>query len=99
MKLKTKMAKKTKYFFITLEIRDGGREYLCKLIRFSHSMSANKAAEYEARTFWDTRNGKPAKRYEPGSEWYEHCGGETMVRVYKVEEISKEDYDVLTKYL
>ena len=91
--------KKMKYFFLTLEIRDGEREYSSEILRASSTMTADKIGEYEASTFWDTHNGKPAKKYDIDSDWYEHCGGETMVRCRKCIEIPKVDYDVLAEYL
>ena len=90
------MEKNRKYAYIVLEIKDGEREYLSKsVVHTKQETNLDELAEQTARTFWE---GTPSVKQEDSS-WWEHWGSETLVRVLIVDEITKEEYDVLSKFL
>jgi hypothetical protein len=83
---------KTKYIFISLEIRHGEYEFNSKLVHeISKRKSTDKFAEDYAKTFY---NGKAVK-YEKDGDWYNFDGGTVAVKLAHVEEITKEQYEVL----
>lgn len=85
--------KKTKYCFIRISERNGEQEYTFPLVRELESRkSIEKYTDEIARNWY---GGEPKK--EDGG--YYHIGGCVHVSVDSYREISKQDFDVLSKYL
>jgi hypothetical protein len=83
-----------KYILIHVEERNGEREYTSKIVRqIDGSVDAhNWADEKIAKTWLDFDS-------EENDNGYFFNGGEFLVHISKIEEITKEDFDILSKYL
>ena len=83
---------KTKYIFVSLEIKCGGYEFnshaACKI---STKLDTAMYGESYAKVFYSE---KPRKE----NGWYQFFGGEIAVRCKAAEEITKEEYDILNKF-
>ena len=85
---------KTKYIFISLEIRCGVYEFTSHTIhKIPNDKSKLKFADNYAKTFYVDEN-KPFQ----DEEGYYFYGGEVAVKLSLAEEISKEEYEVLNKF-
>jgi len=84
-----------KYFILRLQIRDGEREYYSRSTLTAESFEdADNQADERAKTFW----GDGFKEDEKDRGYYQ-LFGETYVEVDGLDEVSKEDFDVLKKYI
>lgn len=90
---------KMKYIFLEMKIRNGEYEYSSQSV---HELPARKSTEKFGRDYAkDFYGGKPFQyndKIDPDGEWYFN-GGEVAVRCKEVQEITKEEYEVLKKYL
>lgn len=85
--------KKCKYLFIQIEERNGEQEYTFRIVREVPIDADNdEIAEHEAKTWY-------GDEAEENDGRYEFFGGSIVTSVDSVREISKTDYDVLTKYI
>ena len=84
---------KAKYFFREVKIRDGEREYFSSnFFTAESSEKAKEQADYDVLNFYQENQPQ-----EDGGAY--HCHGEVHVSLYKLEEVSKLEYDILRKYL
>jgi hypothetical protein len=89
------MAKNEKYIFSKFKILNGGFEYSELSIHAIPKISSTeKFVRDYASNFYDD-----GEMYDGNRDKYEFNGGEVIVEVKDFKEISKEDYDVLVKYL
>jgi len=86
--------KKQQFIFLTLETRDGEREYLTKMIcPIRDGESATDTAHREASEFFYSDVEK-LDNFE-----YEHNGGETITKIERFDIIADEDLKTLQKYM
>lgn len=87
--------KKTKFIFATLNERNGEQEYSCKLVReIPKSSDEWKWVEKNILKGWyDDENA------EKSDNGYYFFGGSLHVKVSLVQVITKEEFDVLNKFL
>ena len=80
-----------KYFMVKLDIQHGDFEYRHQFVQ---DMPGNKKfnAEKYAKNFYGCRSRNQ-------DDWYAFNDGEVLVAVNSCEEITKEEYDVMAKYL
>ncbi len=85
---------KTKYIFVSLEIRNGVYEYISHTV---HEIPKDKNTlefgDNYAKTFYVDEN-KPFQ----DEEGYYFYGGEVAVKLSLAEEITKREYEVLMKF-
>jgi hypothetical protein len=96
--MKAKKQDKVKYLFIKIEERNGEQEYTSKMVRTVNSSVKNIekfVTDTLLKVWYNDDNAKKVR----GEDWYEFFGGCIMARLESVEEISKEDFDVLNRYL
>lgn len=77
-----------KYLFITLTIQNGEYEYNEKVLHITRCENIQFAAHKYAASFY---GGVP----ERDGVWWYYYGGEVGVRMDKVVELTKEEYDFL----
>ena len=91
--------KKTKFIFLSMEVRNGEYEYSSQSV---HEISSRRSIEKFAREYAKTFYGGEAFQYDkpidPDGWWYFN-GGEVAARCSVVEEITKEEYETLNKFL
>jgi hypothetical protein len=81
-----------KYILIHLQVQNGEYRYDCKSVHQTKCKNIYFAGERHAAGFYgglDGRNG----------EWWEFNGGEVAVRCSLVHELTKQEYEILNKYL
>lgn len=89
------MKTKLKYLFISLDIKIGEYEFSSQMpFEISTRKNIQKFAEETAKTFYSD---KPFK-HSPEDKWWFFFAGEVAVRLRNVEEIKKEEYEVLSKF-
>lgn len=81
--------KKQKYWLLTVQVTNGEYE---SLIRSAHEGAFN--AEEYVKDFYANPD-----EVEEGSETYYFNGGEIACQIYSFQEIPKQDYDILKKYI
>ena len=84
-----------KFYYAIIKIRDGEREYYSRTT--FEALSIEQASDFAndyAKDFWD--GGQKGDDNESG---YWHCNGETYVNVDSIQEITKNDYNVLMRYI
>lgn len=87
---------KYKYVFLSIETRDGEREYTQDRVhRIDKEDSIDKFADEFVKTYFDDEDEESGE--EDGG--YYQLGGQVHCSVKKVMEISKEDYEVLKRYI
>lgn len=90
---------KTKFVFLQIGVRTGEYEFDSKsLHEVNHRTNITKFSQKYAKGFY---SGKPFQYNsppDPDGEWYFNAG-EVCAWVDKVEEISKEEYDVMKKFI
>ncbi|MEI6487728.1 MAG: hypothetical protein WCP52_02130 [Bacteroidota bacterium] len=86
---------KLKYIFISLKIRNGEYEYTSISV---NQISSRKSTEKFGRDYAMNFYGEKPFQFTPGEQWYYFHGGSVAVKLTTVEEISKEEYDVLDKF-
>ena len=86
---------KPKYIFISLKIRNGEYEYTSISV---HQISSRKSTEKFGRDYAMNFYGEKPFQYTQGEEWFYFHGGAVAVKLNTVEEIPKEEYDVLDKF-
>lgn len=91
--------KKTKFVFIDIEVRHGEYEFNSKSV---HEISARRSTEKfgqdYAKQFY---SGKPFQYNDKidKDDWWYFNGGEVAARIQDAREVTKEEYDVLRKFL
>ncbi len=89
------MKQKTKYVFLNLTIRNGEYEYSSQSV---HEISTRKSTQVFGEKYTKEFYGGKAFKYSPDDKWWLFNGGEVAVKLNTCEAISKEDYEVLSKY-
>jgi len=84
---------KEKFMFLCIEVRDGEREYHSNSVHTLPSRrKISKFADNYAKEFYSS---KPQK----SDGGYYHFGGEVHVSAHNYREITKEEYDVLNRFI
>ena len=91
--LSVEQEEETKYFFRQFKIRDGEREYYS-----ATTFSCDSKEQAEAITQETLLNFYGTKEEEEDGGAY-HCGGEVHVSLYSLREVSKLEYDILSKHV
>ena len=87
------MAKTIKYVFITLRVRNGDYDFESKSVHeIKSEIDGSDFAEKYASDFYGD------KSYEDNGRYYFN-GGEVAVDVRRAQEITKEEYNVMSKFL
>lgn len=89
------MKTKTKYIFISIKIRNGEYEYTSISV---HEISSRKSTEKFGKDYVKNFYGSKPFKFSPDEDWFYFNGGEVAVKLNTVEEIKKEEYDVLDKF-
>ncbi len=85
----------SKYIFIRLTLRSGEDEFdQTAVLEISPRKNAYKAAREYLKDFW----GEAEESGDPEDEWVEYPNG-IIGKVKAVQEITKEHYDILSKYI
>jgi hypothetical protein len=91
--LSVEQEEETKYFFRQFKIRDGEREYYS-----ATTFSCDSKEQAEAITQETLLNFYGTEEEEEDGGAY-HCGGEVHVSLYSLREVSKLEYDILSKHV
>lgn len=83
-----------KYFYIEIEERNGEYEYRHKVVR-SCPLNVNPDKFFDDNLAGSWYGGEVDKE----DDGYYYNGGEVFVELTRVEEITKEEFDILNKYL
>ncbi len=89
------MKSNTKYLFISLTIRNGEYEYTSISV---HEISSRKSVKKFGRDYAKNFYGGKSFKNSPEEDWYYFNCGEVAVKLSTVEQIKKEEYDVLNKF-
>lgn len=74
-----------KYYFIELSVQDGEREHTHRVLTQSRNPDKNKVATDYAANFWGD-----SEEVDGG---FEAWGGEILIKVSKVLELTKEEFE------
>lgn len=84
---------KEKFVFLCIKVRDGEREYYCNSVHtISSRRKLDKFADDYAKEFYMS---KP----EAEDGGYYHFGGEVHVSANNYREITKDEFDILIRFL
>ena len=90
---KIELAREIRYMFINIETRDGEKEYNSKdAISFDADIELKKCAEDYTKEVFGDKNPE-------GNGWYWDESFETMCRLHSYNETTKQEYDILKKYI
>jgi hypothetical protein len=89
------MKSKSKHLFVSLAIRNGEYEYTSQSAHeISTRKNTKKFGEDYAKTFYAGK----AFKYSPDADWWNFNCGEVAVKLGTVEEISIEEFKILSKF-
>lgn len=95
----TMRKQKTKFVFLQIGVRTGEYEFNSKGTHELHyRTNITKFAQKYAKGFYSGRPFQYDKPTDPDGEWYFN-GGEVCAWVDRVEEITKEQYEVLSRFV
>ena len=84
-----------KYYFVVLEERNGEQEYSIKSTKVVSEGDTIDNLLDRILKQWYPRDEEPPIN----NGWYEFFGGSLMAKVDRYEEITKEEYEVLSKFI
>jgi hypothetical protein len=84
---------KERFLYLSLEVRDGERKYSCNSV---HTIPPKKRIEAFAENYAKDFYGGKSEPYDGG---YYYCGGEVHVSVHHYRLITKEEFDILNRFL
>lgn len=91
------MKKKSKFIHLTLQERNGEKEYTHKIVSQSPKPLTDKQAEKWADKYASDFWGEDGEKNDSG--WWEFDFGGIWVRVREVKFITEKEYKVLDKYM
>jgi hypothetical protein len=95
------MKQKTKFIFLSMQIRNGEYEHSSESV---HEIPACKTIRKFGQEYAKDFYGTPPKAFQYNDkidpdDWWYFNGGEIAARVRRIEEITKEEYDVLKRFI
>ncbi len=93
-----KEVKKERYICINVEIRDGEHEYNCKTaFSLDADLNIDEVAKEYTQTFFGSKDS--IEEREEGNGWYWDDFSVRMCRLYTYNELTKDEYDIVKKYI